>query len=313
MSQSYRARIADAVTASELALPCSAGSWTSGQVGSHLEIALPDLPAGTLIVPSLSTLGKPVDWHVELHSDAGALALPSVPPVDGEILDGRNTDVRSLLDCYRSERDLSGARLRYFVNCEPPDRFLCVTSARPELLDEASSGGGTASPVAAATHSQRLLAEQLADRTCSPVSAAMALGGLGIAANALDIVEDCWHPTAGIYGVWPLAVRAAGKRGVLATIEACTDFSVMSSALAAGSAVVASIRFEAGDLPEAPLERTGGHLVTVIGLDDDVVTVHDPAATRLAEVRRRYPREAFATAWLRARGVGVFFFLPGQR
>jgi hypothetical protein len=44
--------------------------------------------------------------------------------------------------------------------------------------------------------------------------------------------------------------------------------------------------------------------VVVCGFDEDRVVVNDPAAANLAEVRRSYAIDEFATVWLRDRGAG---------
>ena len=70
--------------------------------------------------------------------------------------------------------------------------------------------------------------------------------------------------------------------------------------IAAGIPLVASITFFAGQLDNAPISSTNGHLLVVIGFrrNGDVV-VNDPAASSRSGVRRTYDRGQFEDAWLK--------------
>ena len=77
-----------------------------------------------------------------------------------------------------------------------------------------------------------------------------------------------------------------------------------------GLPIVASVRFGPGELTNAPLADTTGHLVVITGLDGDEVLVNDPAAPTVDSVARRYRRHEFARVWLDRSGVGYIFFAP---
>ena len=70
--------------------------------------------------------------------------------------------------------------------------------------------------------------------------------------------------------------------------------------------LVASVAFGRGALPGSPLPESGGHLVTVRGVEGGTVVVHDPAAAP-AEVLRGYDAARFAAAWMRWRGAAYVF------
>ena len=68
------------------------------------------------------------------------------------------------------------------------------------------------------------------------------------------------------------------------------------------------------DLPGAPMQQTGGHLVVLYGLEFEgehgYALVMDPGAASAAEVARRYPLKAFSDAWLSHRGGAYLFSTP---
>ena len=92
-------------------------------------------------------------------------------------------------------------------------------------------------------------------------------------------------------------------------VELFSDWSPALQCLEAGLPLVASIRYGDGELPNAPMRATGGHLVVVTGVDGDSVRVNDPAAPYHGVVSRQYPLDAFSRAWFRHRGA-VYILCP---
>lgn len=104
-----------------------------------------------------------------------------------------------------------------------------------------------------------------------------------------------------------MATAAAARRGKLMSVEACSSIDPVLRALAVGTPVIASIRFKAGELTDAPLNSTAGHLIVVRGIEDGQVIAHDPAAPDHESVLRRYALDEFSRAWLTQRGVVYFY------
>ena len=117
------------------------------------------------------------------------------------------------------------------------------------------------------------------------------------------VIKSCNDPVTGMYGLWPLAIRAAANAGFIGAVELFSDWTPALTCLSAGLPLVASIRYGQGELPGAPMPATGGHLVVVTGVDGDQVLINDPAAANHGTVSRRYPLAAFSRAWFRHRGA----------
>ena len=128
-----------------------------------------------------------------------------------------------------------------------------------------------------------------------------------------DTVAACYDPATKAYGVWPLAVRWAASRGVVAAVETFVDWQSAAACLQAGIPLVCSIDFKQGKLDNAPLAQTGGHLVVLHGMDENEVLVKDPGAADHDAVARRYDGNQFTEAWLARRGAAYVFALPRER
>jgi hypothetical protein len=83
--------------------------------------------------------------------------------------------------------------------------------------------------------------------------------------------------------------------------------------VAAGVPVIASLGWSAGELPEAPITSTNGHLLVIVGFtpSGDVV-VNDPAGDprRGQRVRRVYARERFESLWQSHSNGTVYLIYP---
>ena len=145
-------------------------------------------------------------------------------------------------------------------------------------------------------------------RICSPTSVGMALEYFGRTVPTMTLADAVFHAPTDRYGVWPAAVRAAAAHGVPGYLLRFPDWEAAAWCLAHGSPIVASIRFGAGELTNAPIPETTGHLVVITGLDGNDVLVNDPVAPDVGSVPRRYRREEFTRVWLDRSGVGFVFF-----
>jgi Peptidase_C39 like family len=306
-------RLADAETARRYPLTVTdKADWASGTVS----ITLPPLPAGTLVVPSLALVEESVTpHHWTLSADGVDWPLPEVPaPAGSKAPPNPDPRVSGEIDCWRLHAELPPATLTLKTSGSAPTRYLITVSARSQILQETALPAALAEPTARIPALSQLEAEPaIARRICSPTSLAMLIGALRARkltrsreaelAEWHSIVSECRDAATGLYGVWPLAIGAAARRGFPGAVEVFSSWEEPLTVLARGLPFVASIRFRRDALPGAPLAETGGHLVLVAGVDRECVRVFDPAAPSAESVARDYPLGAFTAAWLRERGA----------
>ena len=140
---------------------------------------------------------------------------------------------------------------------------------------------------------------------CSPTSTSMLLDYWGVRAQVPEAAERIYDWMAEGTVNWPFATAFAAVRGgpaVEAFVTRLYAIEQLERLVAAGVPVAASIAFDDGQLPGAPMGSTDGHLLVVRGFDPfGDVMVNDPAAPTDDLVRRVYDRAAFDRAWERSR------------
>lgn len=308
-------RFADVATAARYPLPIQGPlPWVARDDLCAAVIALPDLPAGSIVVPSLALPDDPPRrYRWSLVADGVRWTLPDVPaspvPPSSRATTG-DARVTLHVDCFHVHQPLAEPALVVALEgLAVPARYLAAASARPLSIDHVAGPGASAGRAEAPPAISQMSAHaDLRARICSPTSVAMLLAARGGPSQWPSIVDECRDPATGMYGVWPLAIAAAARRGVFGAVETFTRWEEPLAVLARGIPLVASIRYESGELPGAPLVRTGGHLLVVYAADPESVRVNDPAAPDGASVTRSYPAAAFTRAWLGYRGAA--YILP---
>ena len=220
------------------------------------------------------------------------------------------------IDMYTAPRPAESVRLRVRVR---PSQALTTTwmmalsasdlapSPRdPAPSAEAAGSGGLSLVVPA--YSQMEEAPEVGDRICSPTCVAMVLGYWGRLVSVPEVAAEMFHQGLDRYGLWPAAIHAAARRGVAGYLLRFPDWASAVWCLARGLPVIASIRFERGEIQGTPIARTDGHLVVITGVDGDQVLVNDPAGPSRTAVPRRYRRQELCRAWIERGGVGYVLF-----
>jgi hypothetical protein len=269
-------------------------------------------------VPSCSLIGAaPCSFRFEVSAMTEGRWTPWVPTatIGSEVFDGEADAAGAVvpdIDMYTAPRPIECARLRVRVHPAGalPDRWLIGLSAS-DLGPPPGAATERAIPrLGVPERSQMAEAPEIRDRICSPTCVAMVLEFWGRPVRVAEVAAEVFHRGLDRYGLWPAAIHAAARRGVAGYLLRFPDWASASWCLARGLPVIASIRFERGEIQGSPLARTDGHLVVVTGVDGDQVLVNDPAGRSAGEVPHRYRLEEFCRAWLERGGVGYVLFPP---
>ena len=278
--------------------------WRRGGV----RMELPDVPADHLITASFASVSTAVAFSFRL--DVGRARFETARFGKGTRRRERHRGGGTIVpvDYFETTAELSKPVLTLRCRAPVPRDYLLVISIRPrEVAAPALPAARTA--VAAPCLSQLSLPAPIRHAACSPTATSMALG-IDQHGDFEAFVASALHRPTGLYGAWPQNIWAVARRGVLAAVELATDWQLAQGVLASGAPLVASIRFDAGELTGSPRPQTGGHLVLLRGIEQDAVVVNDPAAEP-GKVECRYDAAEFAKVWLRRRGVAyVFSGLP---
>jgi hypothetical protein len=236
----------------------------------------------------------------------GAPAFAPPSPIDGLDVD---------IDVFRTSTPAEAARLRLRLRADEAPALL---EARWMLGLSASDGASSPSPPPPATgsalrlevppRSQMDADRAIAGRICSPTCVAMVLDYWRRPPALPTLAAEMFHAGVDLYGVWPAAIVAAGRRGLAGYLLRFPDWAAATWCLERGLPIVASVRYAAGELTGAAVAATPGHLVVLTGWAGEDVLVNDPGAPSTASVARRYRLDEFARAWLGRASLGYVIF-----
>ncbi|MEO0513428.1 MAG: C39 family peptidase [Planctomycetota bacterium] len=236
------------------------------------------------------------------------------------------------VDTIVADTDLDAWQYRLHLQTESEAdsadiRRVAVVASREAAFNPGDPPAAGTAPLDVAFFSQFDAPQDLAPRLCSPTAAAMALTTLGTPADPLELARAARDPDFNLYGNWPRNVQAAfahahnqrtsqdpAAPAVGGYVTRLATWAEADRHLAAGRALVASVAIEPGEIPNAPIDSTPGHLIVIRGFDDNDnanVLVADPAATTSALGLTAYPAAALAEAWFSRRlGTAYVFFPP---
>ena len=289
-----------------LALAGSA-PWRFGT--AHAIIDLPDVPADHIIAASFASPSTRQRFAFQLRCDAGRFQTAAFGHRARALMWSRGRGVGVPVDYFDTTADVSGVRLCLKCRARAPASYLLTVSIRPRVIEPPTAVPDDTPVLGAPCLSQTTLDAAISRQACSPTATAMALGIADDAAFRA-FVQSAVHRPTGLCGVWPQNLWAAARQGRLGGLELMASWADVRRALSAEVPVVASVRFQTGELPNSPMPATGGHLVLLRGIEDGTVRVNDPAAPPGA-VDRRYDARAFAAAWMRERGAAYVFAAAG--
>jgi hypothetical protein len=155
---------------------------------------------------------------------------------------------------------------------------------------------------------------------CSPTSISMVMAYWSdrLREPALDqtvpaVAAAVYDPIYRGNGNWPFNTAYAAQHGLLGYVSRMSSLGQVERWIEAGLPVVASIAWDPGELRNASVPSTDGHLLVIVGFTaEGNVVVNDPAADpRLGQsVRRVYDRGQFEGLWLKASGGTVYLIYP---
>lgn len=160
--------------------------------------------------------------------------------------------------------------------------------------------------------SQMVEDKSIANSVCSPTSVGMVMAYYGVSHPTAVLAGQAYDHRAEIFGNWSFAAALAGSYGLSAYVDFLAGLGPLYREIAAGHPVVCSVRWKEGELTNAPIPKSNGHLLVVRGFamrnGRPVVIVNDPAAPEPETVCREYDAAEFRKIW---RGV-VYRIFPKQ-
>lgn len=284
-------------------------NWAQAGAAWIADVALPPLPEGHLVVPSLA-VGGGRDWRCELRDGEVRIAAAGIGRTPAQDVPPAATPAPAAaqVDCFATQATLEAPVVRFRVDGDTPvEDYLAVVSARPMRVPAPDRPPADVPPLAVPARSQMGAPDPLRSRICSPTCVSMTLDHLGLAHDFEALLALAFHRPSNLYGVWPQNLWAASRFGALGAVETATDWQAPRRALAAGHPMTASVAFAEGALAGSPLRHSGGHLVIVRGIENNRVFANDPAAGDEAGVPRSYDIGQFGAAWLARRGAFYLF------
>jgi hypothetical protein len=113
------------------------------------------------------------------------------------------------------------------------------------------------------------------------------------------------------HGNWPFNTAYAATQGYEGYVARLTSLDKAEEFVAAGIPVIMSIAWNKGELANADVDSTNGHLLVLVGFDSSGnPIINDPASRANETVRRTYLRSQFEPLWLQASGGTVYLIYP---
>ncbi|HEX2437178.1 MAG TPA: C39 family peptidase [Methylomirabilota bacterium] len=268
--------------------------------------ALTDVPYSLRLELSVRVGGAWSPWAA--GATLGPAAFESAVPIDALAVD---------IDVFTSRAPVEAARLRVRLREGESAAVLgapwMLTLSAFEPSARPGPAAGSLVPgihIAVPPRSQMDAEAAIANRVCSPTCVAMLLDFWRRPVTFEALIAEMFHPALDLYGVWPAAIRAAGRRGLAGYLLRFPDWPAAAWCLAQGLPIIASIRYGAGELTGAAASQTPGHLIVLTGWDGEMVLANDPAAPSAAQAARRYRLDELERVWLARAGMGFVIFPP---
>jgi len=293
-------------------VPFAAGLFRTRAAAATLESPDLEAPAAFDDVVGSFAADVPPDGEVELsvkvRAGAGWTEWYSLGTRrgDGFASAPKVEDAAAVLDVDELKLKAKATAVRYRLKLRQGSGSILLRSIALALSDgdapaapPAASTGAWTRELALTPRSQHDADEKLRHDVCSPTSLAMVLEFWGRRKTTEEValaVRD--RGASDLFGNWPANATYAASLGLDARVARLESIAGLEAEIAAGRPVVVSVTFKDGELRGAPIHRTNGHLMVVVGFtkEGDVIAL-DPSAHASAEARRVYARADFHKAW----------------
>lgn len=273
-------------------------------------------PPGSWIEVQLAVRadGTWTDWY-----DMGLWASGD-DSIQRQSVDGQSDSWgRVYTDTLVLSRPADAARLRVIRHGDATVSRLALAVADQGARDVDSGGRAWGTELDPPDRSQMEFAA--GEAWCSPTSVSMVLGWHAdrldrpeMDVTVPDAAAGTWDAVYEGNGNWPFNTAFAATRGLSAEVGWLGAMSQIEPWISAGHPVVISAAWEAGELDDAAISSTNGHLLVVRGFTESGdVAVNDPAAATDEGVARVYDREQLEDAWLGGSGGVVYLLWEGER
>lgn len=159
--------------------------------------------------------------------------------------------------------------------------------------------------------SQMVEQEKYAKDICSPTALSMLMEYYGVAEKTVAVAMNVCDQTETIYGNWAFNTAYAASKGFDAFVRRINSVAEAEREIILGRPLIASITYAPGELKNAPMAKSRGHLVVIKGFDKDGnFLVNDPAGSDEKGVHRVYDRKEFTRAWLKNKQGLSYYVAP---
>ncbi|MBI4582138.1 MAG: C39 family peptidase [Planctomycetes bacterium] len=283
-----------------------------------------DLPEGTGVEAEIR-LGRKADGSWTPYYYFGVWG--TAPKPDRRIIKDDHGVID--IDTFRSSRSFDRIQYKFLLATTVPDRSPVIRRvglAYSNTLNDAALAARFRKPIDSGPpsgwarrlpvpwRSQTVEDEKIRHSVCSPTSVSMVLQYYGVTRPTAEVAAAIYDRHYRVYGNWIRAVQAAYGYGVTGYLERFGDWDAVKRHIAAGRPVIASIRAEQGEIRHAPYRSTDGHLIVIVGFDQNGnLHINDPAAKTIEAGVATYFKEDMQKIWLDHGGVGYVLTGPVKR
>lgn len=149
----------------------------------------------------------------------------------------------------------------------------------------------------------------IAGAVCCPTSLAMVLEYYKINKPTEEVCDTAFDKDYRLWGSWWRAAQTLYHYGLTSYVIQIRDYDEIKEYIAKDIPVVISIKANPGELPSSPYGETPGHILTIVGLDEDESAwVNDPYNTDGFKGARKYTKKEIEDVLIKKGGVAFIAY-----